>query len=64
VDELRAGLTDMMEQSGSLGRLRARVRAEVFSSLEARDPVHPPLSSANFLINELIRDYFRFNGYR
>ena len=41
-----------------------RVRAEIFTALE--DPNGPPatkLSNENLIINELIREYFQYNGY-
>ncbi|KAG5178948.1 hypothetical protein JKP88DRAFT_168316 [Tribonema minus] len=67
LDDLKDALVDALESSGALGKLRARVRAEVFKSLEPEElatrETAPPLSNANLIINELIRDYFEYNGY-
>jgi hypothetical protein len=47
------------------GKLRANVRAALFKVVEGIDGSAPPLiSNANLLINELIREYLDYNGYR
>jgi hypothetical protein len=41
------------------------VRAALFKVVEGVDvSMPPPLSNANLLINELIREYLDYNGYR
>lgn len=42
-----------------------QVRAEVYHLLEGGedDMPHPPLCNDNLLMNELIRDYLKYNGY-
>ncbi len=47
-----------------MGQIRARVRAEVFSALQDPTGDRPELSSENFIINELIREYLEFNKYK
>eukprot|EP00058_Branchiostoma_floridae_P019527 XP_002605017.1 hypothetical protein BRAFLDRAFT_85158 [Branchiostoma floridae] len=46
-----------------MGQLQARVRAEIFKSMQ--DPLEekPRLNHENMLINELIREYLEFNKY-
>ncbi len=46
-----------------MSQLRARIRAQIFGALNDSPPSRPDLSNQNLLINELIRDYLKFNGY-
>ena len=64
IEALKDALAQTLEARGVLGRLKAQVRAEIFTALE--DPNEPPpstLSNENLVINELIREYFQYNGY-
>eukprot|EP01084_Bolivina_argentea_P149495 261150_1 len=70
VDDLRKAVCSTLSHSGALGKLMAEARANVFHALEESAvieggvaPPPPPLSDANLLINELIRDYLHYNGY-
>ncbi|CAM9960151.1 unnamed protein product [Pylaiella littoralis] len=65
IDDLKQALVENLEHRGVLGKLRAKVRAEVFHTLEGSQEglLQPPLSNENLLINELVRDYLSFNGY-
>ncbi|CAM9341399.1 unnamed protein product [Ectocarpus sp. 6 AP-2014] len=65
IDDLKQALVENLEHRGVLGKLRAKVRAEVFHTLEGpQEGVLPtPLSNDNLLINELVRDYLSYNGY-
>jgi len=61
-----AALKSTLESRGVLSQLKAQIRAEIFSSLDASEsqadkPVPP---RENYLINELLREYLEFNGYR
>ena len=47
-----------------LGQIKARIRAEVFNSLDDKTDSKPPLSNENMVINELIREYLEFNKYK
>uniref|UniRef100_A0A8C1Y3I5 Centrosomal protein 20 n=1 Tax=Cyprinus carpio TaxID=7962 RepID=A0A8C1Y3I5_CYPCA len=65
LQELRsASLRETLEARGVLGQLKARIRAEVFSALDAESTPRPPLSHENLLINELIREYLQFNKFQ
>ena len=46
-----------------MSQIRARIRAEIFGALNDSPPSRPDLSNENLIINELIREYLRFNGY-
>jgi len=64
IEELKDALAQTLEARGVLGKLKAQVRAEIFTALE--DPNEAPpaeLSNENLVINELIREYFQYNGY-
>ncbi|CAN0378823.1 unnamed protein product [Ectocarpus sp. 12 AP-2014] len=65
IDDLKQALVENLEHRGVLGKLRAKVLAEVFHTLEGpQEGVLPtPLSNENLLINELVRDYLSYNGY-
>lgn len=65
LEELREGLRQTLEANGSLGQIKARVRAEVFHALDEQGGGRSaPLSPANLLVNELVREYLEFAGYR
>ncbi|KAF1772170.1 G-protein beta WD-40 repeat [Phytophthora cactorum] len=50
--------------AGLLDQIKARIRAEIFAALDDQDVPKPKLSNENLIINELIREYFEYNGYR
>merc|ERR1711879_723384 len=43
--------------------VKAKVRAEIFAALDDEQVQRPQLPRENVLINELIREYFEYNGY-
>ncbi|CAE7560672.1 cofH [Symbiodinium natans] len=53
------------EQSGlrSSLQVKAKVRAEIFAALDDEQVQRPQLPRENALINELIKEYFEYNGY-
>ncbi|KAJ0408674.1 hypothetical protein ATCC90586_007700 [Pythium insidiosum] len=64
LDDLKTVLKDTLEARGSLGQIKARIRAEIFSALDDHTVPKPKLSNENLIINELIREYLEYNGYR
>eukprot|EP01065_Artemidia_motanka_P031536 TRINITY_DN37947_c0_g1_i1.p2 TRINITY_DN37947_c0_g1~~TRINITY_DN37947_c0_g1_i1.p2 ORF type:complete len:133 (+),score=45.45 TRINITY_DN37947_c0_g1_i1:54-452(+) len=64
-EQIRENLRSILEAQGVLGPVKAQLRAAVFKALEAQaatqrpEPVHETM-----LINELIREYLEYNGYR
>ncbi|XP_012686671.2 lisH domain-containing protein FOPNL [Clupea harengus] len=64
ITELKCALRETLEARGVMGKLKARIRAEVFNALDDQSEPRPPLSHENLLINELIREYLEFNKYR
>mmetsp|Transcript_22822 Transcript_22822/g.63097 ORF Transcript_22822/g.63097 Transcript_22822/m.63097 type:complete len:124 (-) Transcript_22822:535-906(-) len=65
VEELKEALKSSLQNGGQLNAVKAKLRADIFNTL-AESEVHPkpPLSNENLLINELIREYMIYNGYR
>ncbi|POM70196.1 Hypothetical protein PHPALM_13401 [Phytophthora palmivora] len=57
-------LKDTLAARGSLDQIKARIRAEIFAALDDQDVPKPKLSNENLIINELIREYLEYNGYR
>mmetsp|Transcript_57797 Transcript_57797/g.102618 ORF Transcript_57797/g.102618 Transcript_57797/m.102618 type:complete len:178 (+) Transcript_57797:49-582(+) len=63
LDELKQALVETLETRGVLGQVKAKVRAEIFAALDDEQVQRPQLPRENALINELIREYFEYNGY-
>lgn len=64
INELKDVLKETLEERGVLSQVRAKIRAEIFSTLNDNPPSRPDLSNENLVINELIREYLTFNGYQ
>ncbi|ETO81565.1 hypothetical protein, variant [Phytophthora nicotianae P1976] len=64
LSDLKEVLKDTLAARGSLDQIKARIRAEIFAALDDQDVPKPRLSNENLIINELIREYFEYNGYR
>ncbi len=64
LSELKNVLKETLEARGSLGQIKARIRAEIFAALDDQDVPKPKLSNENIILNELIREYCEYNGYR
>lgn len=70
VDTFKVAVRDALEQSGTLKKMQAEIRSQIITSLA--DPVDvtaggssgSATSSQTGVINELIREYLAFNGYR
>lgn len=65
-DDLVSVIQAAMEENGSLGKISAEIRAEVFKLLmkDAEKPQSIPLCRENMIINELIREYLEFQGFK
>ncbi|CCI46870.1 hypothetical protein ABG067_000165 [Albugo candida] len=64
LSELKEVLKETLETRGCLGQIKARIRAEIFSALDDQSIPKPELSNENLILNELIREYLEYNGYR
>jgi hypothetical protein len=47
-----------------IDKLKAKLRAEIFTVLEDPTLEKPKIPHENLLINELIKEYLDFNGYK
>ncbi len=64
LEDLKNVLKETLEQKGVLSDIRARIRAEVFTALDADSAAaKPKLSNENLIINEMIREYLEYNRY-
>eukprot|EP00899_Mesostigma_viride_P029132 jgi/Mesvir1/9403/Mv01507-RA.1 len=62
--DLKDALRETLENKGVLRAVKAKIRAEIFNSLDDRqDRPRPELSNENLIINELIREYLVYNQY-
>lgn len=65
--DLKDALKHVLAQNGALTRIEAHVQSEIFSALDSgsNEPhINPDskVDEASFIINELILEYFKFNG--
>jgi len=63
IEEMKNVLKETLEERGILSELRAKLRAEIFNSLNDKPASKPQVSQENMIINELIREYLIFNNY-
>lgn len=63
VNELKDALKETLEEKGELNKIRAMMRAAIFEAIETDDKPKPKLTDENLIINELIREYMRYNNY-
>ena len=61
-EDLRAQVKQTLEQNGSLAATRAKLRSDIFATLQDPTEVKPKLPHENLLINELILEYLNFNN--
>lgn len=64
IEELKDVLKDTLEDKGVLSQLRAKIRSEIFTTLNDQEYSKPKLSEENMIINELIREYLLYNDYQ
>jgi len=63
LEDLKNVLKETLDKRGVLSQIKAKIRAEIFASLEHESSGKPKLSQENLLINELIREYMQYNSY-
>ncbi|KAF6260923.1 hypothetical protein COO60DRAFT_828392 [Scenedesmus sp. NREL 46B-D3] len=65
VGELKDAIKDTLDRKGLLKQLQSHTRAQVYKILlDAEEDARPEPCNENLIINELIREYLIFNGYR
>lgn len=65
LDSVEDAVLASLKESGMYDRLCASVRAEIYKMLTENESgkQKAPLCRENYVINELIREYLRFNNY-
>ena len=63
IEELKASLKETMIKRGLLNKIKAEMRQEIYEALDNDDNPKPKLTRENFIINELIKEYFDYNDY-
>ena len=63
IEELKASLKETMIKRGILNKIKAEMRQEIYEALDNDDNPKPKLTRENFIINELIKEYFNYNDY-
>ena len=63
LDDLKSVLRETLEQKGVLNEVKAKIRSEIFTALDAETSNRPQLSNENMIINEMIREYLEYNRY-
>ena len=65
VDKLKSSLKETLINRGILNEIKAHMRKEIFNILDNDNDINqrPKLTRENIIINELIKEYFIFNGY-
>ncbi|KAI8898372.1 hypothetical protein BC833DRAFT_620376 [Globomyces pollinis-pini] len=62
-NEFKTVIKENLLQRGVISKLEARLRAEIFESLNNGYDSIPAASKPTRIVNELIREYLVFNGY-
>ncbi|CAF3285881.1 unnamed protein product [Rotaria socialis] len=62
LEDLRSAVKQTLEQNGALAATRAKLRADIFKTLEDPSEVKPRIPHENLLINELILEYLNYNN--
>ena len=64
VNDLKDVLKETLENKGVLAEIRAKMRAEIFKTLqEEENSKGPEVTREGLIINELIREYLSYNSY-
>ena len=65
IDKLKSSLKETLINRGILNEIKAHMRKEIFNILDNDNDINqrPKLTRENIIINELIKEYFIFNGY-
>ena len=62
IEDLRSVVKQTLEQNGSLAATRAKLRADIFTTLQDSNEAKPRIPHENLLINELILEYLNYNN--
>ena len=63
IEELKSNLKETLINEGILNKIKAEMRQEIFNFIDNDDNPKPNLTKENIIINELIKEYFKYNNY-
>ncbi|KAK6624180.1 hypothetical protein RUM43_004506 [Polyplax serrata] len=64
-NDLILAIKDTLENDGTLGKFKAKMRTKIMEILNNQDCTGKPnLPNETILLNELIREYLAWNGYK
>ena len=68
IEKLKSSLKESLINKGILNEIKAHMRQEIYNILDNDNDndinQKPKLTKENIIINELIKEYFNFNGYK
>ena len=66
IEKLKSSLKESLINKGILNEIKAHMRQEIYNILDNDNDINqkPKLTKENIIINELIKEYFNFNGYK
>ena len=68
MEKLKSSLKESLINKGILNEIKAHMRQEIYNILDNDNDndinQKPKLTKENIIINELIKEYFNFNGYK
>ena len=68
MEKLTSSLKESLINKGILNEIKAHMRQEIYNILDNDNDndinQKPKLTKENIIINELIKEYFNFNGYK
>ena len=66
MEKLKSSLKESLINKGILNEIKAHMRQEIYNILDNDNDINqkPKLTKENIIINELIKEYFNFNGYK
>ena len=68
IEKLKSSLKESLINKGILNEIKANMRQEIYNILDNDNDndinQKPKLTKENIIINELIKEYFNFNGYK
>ena len=68
MEKLKSSLKESLINKGILNEIKAHMRQEIYNILDNDNDndinQKPKLTKENIIINELIKEYFNFNGFK
>ena len=62
-EQLKSSLKETLINRGVLNKIKAQMRQEIFNIIDNDQDSKPNLTKENLIINELIKEYFKYNNY-